>query len=77
MLVLSRKVGQSIIIGDNIELMVIEVSGEQVRIGIDAPRSIRINRKELLSGGQSPKPSLPRPLISPTDDRVLQTTERR
>lgn len=48
MLVLARKVGQSIIIGDNIELTVIEVRGEQVRIGIQAPRSIAVHRRELL-----------------------------
>jgi len=48
MLVLARKVGQSIVIGDNIELLVIEVRGEQVRIGVEAPRSIAVHRKELL-----------------------------
>jgi carbon storage regulator len=48
MLVLARKVGQSIVIGDNIELTVIEVRGEQVRIGVQAPRSIAVHRKELL-----------------------------
>ncbi|MCX8052610.1 MAG: carbon storage regulator CsrA [Armatimonadetes bacterium] len=48
MLVLARKVGQSIIINDNIELMVIEVRGDQVRLGIEAPKSIPVHRKELL-----------------------------
>jgi len=48
MLVLARKVGQSIVIGESIELTVIEVRGEQVRIGIDAPRTISVHRKELL-----------------------------
>ena len=48
MLVLARKVGQSIVIGDCIELMIIEVRGEQVRIGVQAPRSIAVHRKELL-----------------------------
>lgn len=48
MLVLARKVGQSIVIGDCIELTIIEVRGEQVRIGIEAPRSIAVHRKELL-----------------------------
>ncbi|MEN6519773.1 MAG: carbon storage regulator CsrA [Armatimonadota bacterium] len=48
MLVLARKVGQSIIIGENIELTVIEVRGEQVRIGINAPKAISVHRKELL-----------------------------
>ena len=48
MLVLARKVGQSIVIGDDIMLTIIEVRGEQVRIGIDAPKSIAVHRKELL-----------------------------
>lgn len=48
MLVLARKVGQSIVINDNIEILVIEVRGEQVRLGIDAPRTIPVHRKELL-----------------------------
>ena len=48
MLVLARKVGQSIVIGDNVELMVIEVRGDQVRLGITAPKSIPVHRKELL-----------------------------
>ena len=48
MLVLARKVGQSIIINDNIELLVIEVRGDQVRLGIEAPKSIPVHRKELL-----------------------------
>jgi len=48
MLVLARKVEQSIVINDNIELLVIEVRGDQVRLGIEAPRSIPVHRKELL-----------------------------
>lgn len=48
MLVLARKVGQSIVIGDNVELMVIEVRGDQVRLGINAPKSVPVHRKELL-----------------------------
>ncbi len=49
MLVLARKVGQQIIIGEEIEVTVLEVRGEQVRLGINAPRSISIHRKELLT----------------------------
>jgi len=47
MLVLSRKKEQSIMIGDNIELTIIEVQGDQVRIGINAPKNVSIYRKEL------------------------------
>ena len=48
MLVLARKVGQSIIINDNVEVLVIEVRGDQVRLGIEAPRTIPVHRKELV-----------------------------
>jgi carbon storage regulator len=47
MLVLTRKVNQSIVIGDQIEVVVLEVRGEQVRIGIRAPRDVMVHRKEI------------------------------
>lgn len=48
MLILSRKIGQRIVIAGDIEITVVDVRGEQVRIGITAPRSIAVHRKELL-----------------------------
>ena len=47
MLVLSRKVGESIIIGDSIRVMVVASKGDKVRIGIDAPREVRVDREEV------------------------------
>ncbi len=47
MLVLSRKKGQSIMIGHDIEISVIDVQGEQIRLGINAPRDVTIHRKEI------------------------------
>lgn len=47
MLVLSRKKDQGIIIGENIELTIIEIQGDQVRIGIKAPKNVSIYRKEI------------------------------
>ncbi len=47
MLVLTRKVNQSIIIGDDIEIVVLEVRGEQIRLGIKAPRNVVVHRKEI------------------------------
>lgn len=47
MLVLTRKVNQSIMIGDDIEVVVLEVRGEQVRLGIKAPRHITVHRREI------------------------------
>jgi carbon storage regulator len=47
MLVLTRKKDQSIIINDNIEVTILEVQGDQVRIGINAPKTVSIHRKEV------------------------------
>lgn len=47
MLVLTRKLGQSIVIGDEIEVVVLEVRGEQVRVGIRAPKTVAVHRKEI------------------------------
>ena len=47
MLVLTRKSNQSIMIGDDIEISVLAVMGEKVRIGIEAPRSIPVFRREV------------------------------
>jgi carbon storage regulator len=47
MLVLTRKVHQSIIIGEGIEVVVLEVRGEQVRLGIKAPKDVAVHRKEI------------------------------
>jgi carbon storage regulator len=47
LLVLARKKGESIMIGDNIELVVLSVEGELVKLGINAPKSVPIHRKEI------------------------------
>ncbi|MDX8288947.1 carbon storage regulator CsrA [Metabacillus indicus] len=47
MLVLTRKTGEAIKIGDDIEISVISISGDQVKIGINAPKHIDIHRKEI------------------------------
>jgi carbon storage regulator len=49
MLVLSRRVGESIVIGDDITITVLEFRGEVVRLGVDAPRSVQVRRQELLA----------------------------
>ena len=47
MLALSRKINESIIIGNNIEIKILEIKGDQVKIGIEAPRSIPVHSKEI------------------------------
>jgi carbon storage regulator (csrA) len=52
-LVLTRHGGESLIIGDNIKITVIEVQGDKVKLGINAPKEIPVVRKELLEAAQS------------------------
>jgi len=47
MLALTRKKGESIVVGDNIEVVVLGITGEQVRLGIIAPKNIAVHRKEV------------------------------
>lgn len=47
MLALSRKQNESLVIGNDIEITILEVKGDQVKIGINAPKSISVYRKEL------------------------------
>ncbi len=47
MLILTRKTGQGFTIGDNIEITITEVSGDKVRVGISAPKEVKVLRSEL------------------------------
>lgn len=67
MLVLSRKKDESIIIADVVEIMVIEIRGDKVRLGINAPREIPVHRKEVYeaiqrenNAGKDPTDKLPK-----------------
>lgn len=53
MLVLSRKKGEAIMIGDQIELTILGVEGDQIRVGITAPKHIQVFRKEIYLSIQS------------------------
>lgn len=55
MLVLTRRVGETLIIGDNIKLTIVGVKSGQVRVGIDAPKEVQIQREELLLRKQEEK----------------------
>ncbi|WP_163526878.1 carbon storage regulator CsrA [Halobacillus ihumii] len=52
MLVLNRKAGESIRIGDDIELKIVSVEGGQVKLGIDAPKHVEIHRQEVYAAIQ-------------------------
>ena len=47
MLILTRKLSESVIVGDNVKITVVEISKHQIKLGIDAPKSIAIHREEV------------------------------
>ena len=47
MLILSRKTNEKIMIGDDISISIIEIRGDQVRIGVDAPKTVKVFRQEV------------------------------
>lgn len=47
MLILTRKLGESIVIGDDIKLVILDIKGQQVRIGVQAPKNVSVHRGEI------------------------------
>jgi carbon storage regulator len=66
MLVLSRRVGESVVIGDDVTVTILEVRSDVIRIGIDAPRSVAVHRAELLVELEASN----RDSASPSEDAV-------
>jgi carbon storage regulator len=65
-LILTRRVGESIVVGDDIVLTVFEVRGDAVRVGIEAPRSVQVHRQEVYDELKR----LNEQSVSPSDDAV-------
>ena len=65
MLVLSRKESEKIMLGDSIVLTIVRVSGDRVRLGIEAPSDMLILRKELEQAGTLPSTAEPPSTIAP------------
>jgi carbon storage regulator len=55
MLILTRRVGESLVIGDDIVINVLGVKGNQVRIGVDAPKHVSVHREEIYDKIQAEK----------------------
>jgi carbon storage regulator len=71
MLVLTRKAGESVIIGDDVVVTVLETRGDVVRIGIKAPRSVQVHREEVYRELQTAN----REAASPGEDAIRAVTE--
>ena len=65
MLVLSRKLNETIIIGDNIRVTLLGIDGDKIKLGVDAPRDVKVFREELLEATKSTNvQALDAPIVS-------------
>jgi carbon storage regulator len=76
MLVLTRKPGQSIMIGDGVEVQVLSVAGEKVRLGITAPRDVSIYRNEVYDRIEGEAEAGEREVENGTNEVVEDALER-
>lgn len=68
MLVLSRQKDESIMIGDNVEITIVDVRGDKVRLGINAPRNVEVHRKEIYLLIQKEKAQQQQQSTKPSDN---------
>jgi carbon storage regulator len=71
MLVLTRRTGESVVIGDVVVITVLEARGDVIRLGINAPREVQVHREEVYKELKAAN----RAAASPTDDAVRAVTE--
>jgi len=76
MLVLSRQRDETIMLGDDVEITVVDIGGDKVRLGIEAPRHVRVHRKEVYEAIQSENAQAAQ-MGAEVLDRAAALTQRR
>jgi carbon storage regulator len=66
MLVISRRIGEEVVVGPDVRIRVVSLHGNQVRLAIEAPESVRVDREEVRARRLSPPPELLAPPRPPT-----------
>ena len=78
MLILTRRIGESLKIGDDVSVTVLEVKGNQVRLGVAAPKSVEVHREEVFhriaEENRAPADS---PVASPPVSKTVRVTSKR
>lgn len=72
MLVLARRVNDSIVIGDNVEIVVVEIKGDQVKLGIKAPKEVKVFRGEIYAEIQKENRAASESTLPPDLDQFLK-----
>ncbi|MBN1974308.1 MAG: carbon storage regulator CsrA [Sedimentisphaerales bacterium] len=75
MLVLSRQRDESIMIGDNVEIIIVDVRGDKVRLGITAPKDIPVHRREIYDAIKREKGQVTESTDQQTKDKKSESTE--
>ena len=73
MLVLTRRINQSIMIGEDVEIVIVDIKGDQVKLGIKAPRTVSVQRTEILQEIQEENRNAVNTTISPKTLGQLDT----
>lgn len=72
MLVLSRRINDSIAIGDNIEVVVVEIKGDQVKLGVKAPKEVKVFRGEIHAEIQKENRAASQSQLPPDLDTIIK-----
>jgi carbon storage regulator len=75
MLVLARRVNDSIVIGDNVEIVVVEIKGDQVKLGIKAPKEVKVFRGEIHAEIQKENKAASESQLPPDLDQFIKKSQ--